>query len=375
MEAGWANYAEQIKTSPVAAGLSSVTESEVRRFCSALLRANGVSGEDADLVTDVFVQSDLRGEESHGIRLLLQVIYRIRAGGDRPNGKTIVVSDRGATALLDANRGLGQVVAAHAMNVAIEKARQFGIAIVGVRNANSYTSAKYYPLMAAEEGMIGITYANSGVQLVAPHGGRKPLVGTNPLAIAAPAKTKYPFVLDMAVSTAMEKVFQAFERKESIPTGWAIDADGNETTEPAKALSSRALLPWGGYKGFGLGLAHEILTCVLMGGQLFGAGGSGFLPHDNPMNVSQTFIAIDIAHFIPLDSFKETMDQALGAVQQTEARPSFDRAYYPGEKGFFEQARRERHGIPIQNRVVAELNALAEGSGVPALRVKPQASA
>lgn len=359
MAGNWNPYAEAIAAVPGRGEMAVVKEPRLRKFCEALLLAHGVSNDDAKLVVDVFVQSDLRGEESHGIRLLLQVIYRLKAGGDRTNDASTIVSDRAATALIDANRSLGQPVAARAMQMAIDKARQFGIGMVGVRNANSYTSAKYYPLMAVEQGMIGITYTNSGVQLVTPHGGRKPLVGTNPLAIAAPAHSKYPFVLDMAISPAMERIFQAFEQDEKIPKGWAINVDGHDTDVPADALASRSLLPWGGHKGFGLGLAHEILTCVLMGGQLFGGGASGFLPHDGPMNVSQTFQAINIEHFVPLEQFKRQMDEVLSAVHASGPRPGFDSVYYPGEKGFLEQERRLRDGIPIQQRVLSELNALA----------------
>ena len=166
----------------------------------------------------MFLQSDLRGEESHGARLLLNVFARIEAGGDDPTSPVEVVRDRKAVALWDARRGIGQVVATRAMNEAIAKAKQFGVGVVGVKNANSYTSAKYYPLLAAQAGMIGMTYANSGVQLVVAEGGRTPIVGTNPARHRGPGPQSKPFfVLDMAVSVAMEKVFQAHERGEPIP--------------------------------------------------------------------------------------------------------------------------------------------------------------
>ena len=367
MNDSWNPYKQAITAASGRSERVIVSEAELRKFCTAMLLAYGVPNEDADLTSDVFVQSDLRGEESHGIRLLLQVLYRIKAGGDVPRDESEVLSDRAATALIDAKRSLGQPVAVRAMQLAIDKARQYGIGMVGVRNANSYTSAKYYPLMAAAQGMIGITYTNSGVQLVTPHGGRKPLVGTNPLSIAAPALQNPPFVLDMAISPAMEKIFQAFERDEKIPLGWAIDVDGHDTENPADALKSRSLLPWGGYKGFGLGLAHEILTCVLMGGQLFGGGATGFLPHDGPMNVTQTFQAISIEHFTPLDEFKRQMDNALDAVHDSGPRPGFDKVYYPGEKGFLEEQRRLQDGIPVQQRVMSELNALAAEVGIEPL--------
>jgi LDH2 family malate/lactate/ureidoglycolate dehydrogenase len=371
----WQEYNATIASAANRGELVSVAEPDARSFCEALLRASGVSAEDAALTTDVFIQSDLRGEDSHGMRLLLHVNRRIREGGDRAETNVTVVSDRGAMALLDANRSLGQVVAAHAMRLAMSKARKFGIGIVGVRNANSYTSAKYYPLMAVAEGMIGITYANSGVRLVAPHGGATPVVGTNPVSIAAPAGDEYPFVLDMAVSTAMERVFQAHERQEPLPSGWGLDREGNESHDAAEVLRSRTLMPWGGYKGFGLGLAHEMLTAILMGGPLFGGGATGFIPYDGPMNVSQHFQAISIEHFVPVDDFKRTMDQALRTVKEVRLRPGFSGVAYPGENGFREHERRLRDGIPMQKRVVAELNDLASANDVPHLRVLESTSA
>jgi LDH2 family malate/lactate/ureidoglycolate dehydrogenase len=360
----WANYLEDVMADDQRGKATKVAESEARRFCESLLQANGVSAEDAAIVSDVFIQSDLRGEDSHGMRLLLHVVRRIKAGGDEIDIPPTVVSDRGATAIWDANRGLGQVVAAKAMNLAIAKAKEFGIGVVGVRNANSYTSAKYYPFLATQNNMIGISYANSGVQLVAPHGGASPVVGTNPVAIAAPVRNGDPFVLDMAVSGAMERVFQAHERGEELPSGWGLDMDGNETREPAKILQSRTLMPWGGYKGFGLGLAHEILTSVLMGGGVFGAGATGFIPYDGPMNVSQYFQAINIEHFVPLDVYFEGMERALGVTKASRLRPGFSEVAVPGERGFREERLRRQNGIPIQKSVVSAFNLLATEAGV-----------
>ena len=341
-----------------------VPAGDLRRMCSDLLRQLGVPDEDADLTADVFVSSDLGGEESHGLRLFVHVLGRLKAGGDRPKADVKVVTDRAAIAVWDAQRSLGQVVAVRAMREAMAKARTYGVGVVGVRNANSYTSANYYPRIAAKEGMIGVTYCNSGVQIIVPHGGRTPMAGTNPLCIAAPCGKDFPFVLDMASSTAMEKVFQAHEQGDPIPLGWALDPEGNETADPAKAIASRSLLGIGGYKGFGLALAHEVLTCVLMGGHLFGEGANGFIPYDGPMNVSQYFQALNIEWFTPLEEFKEKMDELVRQVKSSELRPGFDRVYLPGEKTFLETEVRRRDGIPMPERVFNELRRWADELGV-----------
>jgi LDH2 family malate/lactate/ureidoglycolate dehydrogenase len=367
-EGAWDKFIEQHnETSVASVERVRVAAEELRRVENSLLEKLGLPEEDAKIAADVFVQSDLRGEESHGARLLLHVLARIEAGGDDPKSNVKVLRDRHAMAVWDAQRGIGQVIAVRAMQEAIKKAQQYGIGIVGVKNANSYTSAKYYSLLAAEAGMIGITYANSGVQLVVAEGGRTPIVGTNPLSIAAPAKSKPHFVLDMAVSTAMEKVFQAHERGDTIPLGWAIDSEGSDTTTPSDVLKSRALLPIAGPKGFGLGLAHEILTCVLLGGQLFGGGATGFIPYTKPMNVSQTFQAINIDWFVPLEEFKSHMDEVLGVVGRSLPRPGVDHVYYPGEHSFAEEQLRKKEGVPFPRKTVDGLNAWCDKTGVQKL--------
>jgi LDH2 family malate/lactate/ureidoglycolate dehydrogenase len=338
--------------------------------CTALLQALGVPRGDADLSTDVFIQADLRGEESHGMRLFLHILGRLKAGGALPIPRVTVIMDRGAVALFDAHHSLGQVVAARAMKLAISKARQYGIGMVGVRYSNSYTSAKYYPLLAVKEGMLGMTYANSQ-PMMPPEGGMTPTVGNNPLAIAAPAGEEFPFVLDMACATAKEKIFQAKERGERIPPGWALGPDGNTTTDPDVALATGILLPFGGYKAFGLGVAHEVLTSVLTGGPPFNGGWGGFMPYDKPMNVSMYLQAINIEWFVPLAEFKRQMDTVIRTIKASALRPGVDRIYVPGERGFLEEQRRRKEGIPLPTRVFEELRRWARELGVAPVEAIP----
>ncbi len=339
----------------------------LRAAGAALFEAMGVPAEDAALVVDVHVDSDLRGEESHGVRMLNIHLERIRAGGNRAKAKVTVLADRKAMALYDAHHSMGQVVAARAMMLAIDKARVFGIGVVGVRNANSYTSAKYYPLLAADAGMIGITYTNSP-PMMPPHGGARARVGNNPLAVAAPAG-RVPVVLDMANTIAVEKVRQAGAEDQPIPDTWALGHDGNPTTDPKEALEAYTFLPFGGYKAFGLGTAHEILTGVLCGGGLFTRPGTGFRPFDNVYNCCQLFEAINIEWFMPLDVFKERMDRMVETIKDTPLRPGFDTLYVPGERGFEELARRSRDGIPLHRTTIADMQRWAAELGVPALEI------
>jgi LDH2 family malate/lactate/ureidoglycolate dehydrogenase len=340
----------------------------LKAHCVRMLEKLGVGGADASSTADVFCQAELMGEESHGLRLLLHVLGRLKAGGDCAVTDIATVMDRGAVALWDAQRSLGQVTAARAMNLAVKKARAQGIGFVAVRNGNSFTSAKYYPLLAAQAGMIGCAFTNTSRKLMPPPGGATPIIGNNPVAYAAPAGRYGAFVLDMAcTAAAVERILQAKERGESIPPGWALDADGNDTTDPKKALESLALLPFGGYKAFGLAMVHEILTSVVAGGALFAGDAKGFLPYDGPMNTSFSMLAIDISAFQPVAEFERRMETMIDAVKSSRRRSPDAKILYPGERSLAELVRRRRDGVPLAASTFANLNEWARDLGVPLL--------
>ncbi len=345
-----------------------VTAEQLRAACVPLFEGLGTPRDEAEVVVDVHIDSDLRGEESHGVRMFDIHLKRIKAGGNLAQARVTVVKDRHAVALLDAHHSLGQVVAAQAMEMAIAKARQYGIGMVGVRNANSYTSAKYYPLMAVKADMIGKTYTNS-VPMMPPHGGSQARVGNNPLAIAAPAGDEYPLILDMACTIAVEKVRQAGAEDKPIPPDWALGRDGNPTTNAKEALEAYTFLPFGGYKAFGLGVAHEMLTSVLCGGGLFTHPGAGFRPFDNVYNCCQTFEAINIDWFLPVAEFRQRMDAMIRQIKDTPLRPGFDALYLPGERGMREMAVRRRDGIPIHVSTLADLRRWADEVGAEPIKV------
>jgi LDH2 family malate/lactate/ureidoglycolate dehydrogenase len=349
-----------------------VRAAEVKAHCVRLLERLGVAPVDAEVTADVFRQSEMMGEESHGFRLVPHLLGRLKAGGDKAETDIIVVMDRGALALWDGQRSLGQVTAARAMRRAMEKAREHGIGLVAVRHSNSFTSAKYYPLIAAESGMIGCAFTNTSRKMMPPPGGVTPIVGNNPVAYAAPAGKYRAFVLDMACTeAAVERIVQARDNKTKIPLGWALDSEGNDTTDPAKALESLALLPFGGYKAFGLALVHEMLTSVLAGGPLFAGAATGFLPYDNPMNTSYAMLAIDISAFQPVEEFERRMEAMIDAVKSSRPREPGITIRYPGERSFEALARSEKSGVMLARSTLAKLNEWARELGVPEL--KPQA--
>lgn len=319
---------------------------DARRMCESLLRALEVPEEDAALLTDIHLDAELRGEQSHGLRCLLLHFGRIAAGTMRRKLKVTVLMDRGAVGLFDAHHSIGQVVGTRAMRLAIAKAKAFGVGLVGIRNNNSITSLKYYASMAVQEGMIGIVYTNTR-PMIPPHGGMTATVGNNPLAIAAPAGAEFPFVLDMACATAKEKIFQAAAEHRAIPPDWALGRDGAPTIDPKEALETGVLLPFGGYKAFGLALAHEVLTSALCGGDLFTGEGTGFRPFENLYYASQYFQAVNIEWFVPLQQFRAQIDAMIGKVKASALRPGVERVYVPGEIEFLELETRMRAGFPM----------------------------
>jgi len=342
-----------------------VVEAALRECCEGILHALGVAPEDAAQTVDVFLQAELMGEESHGLRLFLKVVARLEAGGDQTAAAIDVVMDRGAVALWDANRSIGQVTAARAMRRAVEKAREQGIGFVAVRNGNSFTSAKYYPLIAAQSGMIGCAFTNTSRKLMPPPGGITPVLGNNPVAYAAPAGRHGTFVLDMAcTAAAVERIVQARERGEQIPPGWALDWDGNETRDPAKALEALSLLPFGGYKAFNLAAMHEILTSVLSGGLLLAGDATGFEPYDRPMNTSFTMLAVDISAFRPLAEFERAMESMIDKIKSARPAANSSGIFFPGERSLAERARRSRNGIPLARWTFDRLDEMAEQKGL-----------
>ena len=304
------------------------------------------------------------GEESHGLRLFCQVVERVRAGGDRAETHIDVLNRRASAEHWDANRSLGQVVAARAMARAIAMAQETGVGLVAVRNGNSLTSAKYYPLMAAQAGMVGCTFTNTSRKLMPPPGAIRPVLGNNPVAYGAPAGKYGAFVLDMAcTAAAVERILKAAERGEAIPAGWALDEHGRETRDPAIALKTMSLQPFGGYKAFHLAAVHEILTSVMAAGQLFAGTSTGFKPYGGGMNTSFTMLAIDIETFQARAEFEKTMETMIETIKASPTGEDAGPIYFAGERSQAEWGRRKTAGIPLAGQTLAHLNALGAAFG------------
>ena len=337
----------------------------LERFATTLLERVGVSAEDARLTAASLIEANLRGVDTHGVtRVLVPYVRRVQCGVMSAKTQIAVVSDSPSAALLDGKNSIGQVVANRAMRLAIEKAQATGAAWVGVTHTNHFGTAAYYAMQALEHDLIGIVMTN-GIPSVAPTGGRRAMLGTNPIAFAIPAGAQPPVVVDMATSVVARGRIMLYSKQGlPMPEGWALDQDGRPTTDASAALQG-TLLPVGGYKGYGLALIVDLL-CGVMTGALFGAHFHGGLAEDmeHQMDVGHLFGVLDPARFLPLPVFKARVDQALGELRDCPPAQGSAGVMIPGDIERRERERRLRDGIPLPDAVIAEFQALADELGV-----------
>jgi LDH2 family malate/lactate/ureidoglycolate dehydrogenase len=334
-------------------------------FAAAVLVAVGVPEADARLVADSLVTADLWGHQSHGVMRLSWYVNRIRAGVMRTVTTPETVSDTGPLAVVDGHDGVGQVLAAHAAREAARRAHTHGVGVVAVRNSNHFGTAAYFTRMAARDGCVAILTTNASPAM-APWGGRRKTVGTNPWSIAAPAGRHDVMVMDVAnTAVARGKVYLARQRGEAIPAGWAIDADGAPTTDPVAAIAG-VILPMAGHKGYAIALLMDVLSGVLTG-SAFGTAVSGPYQVERPSGCGHLFIALDVAAFGDPDGFARRMEQLVAEVKAVPLAQGFDEVFYPGE--LEDRAAREHldQGLSLPRQTLDDLRQLAGSTGAPAL--------
>lgn len=332
----------------------------------------GVPEADAKIVGDVLIEADLRGVSSHGlIRLSTYYGNRLKKGYMDPVTKTTALSETDTTIAFDGGNGLGQVNSFRAMKAAIEKAKKSNIAIATVKGSNHFGIAAYYAMMALEEDMIGISMTNSQ-PLVAPTYGRTAVLGTNPIALAAPSQNRYPYVLDMATSAVAIGKIKVFEKKgQKIPIGWGIDDNGNVTDDPVKVQSGGpgALLPLGStdilrsYKGYGLALMVDILCGALSGAATLTDVG---FPHEpKKSDVGHFFMAIKIDAFRPIIDFKKQIDHMVKLLKESPKAEGEEEIFIAGEKEYLAVEENRVKGVPLLDKIVEELKVNGAEIGAP----------
>jgi LDH2 family malate/lactate/ureidoglycolate dehydrogenase len=335
---------------------------ELEQACRRILEKAGVPADQAAQIAQILVEADLRGIGSHGVLRLPAYVHRVQTGTMTAATEVRLVRERGASALMDAQHGFGQIAGVRAMQEAIARARQHGIAFVGARNAGHIGIAAHYAMMALPHKMIGMVSANAAPSMAA-WGGTVPVLGTNPICVAIPTGGEVDIVLDMASSVvARGKIRLAASTGEAIPLGWALDEHGLPTEDPAAAMRG-TLLPIGGPKGYGIALVVDILSGVLTG--------SDFGPripsvHDSGRKVSSGFAvqAIDIAAFAEPADFERDIQLLIADIRRSPRASGTERIYLPGEIEWLEQQDRLQRGIPVPDSLLRELGDLARELGV-----------
>lgn len=335
----------------------------LRRFATAVLEAGGVPAPHAALIGDSLVASNLRGVDSHGVQLILFYLTHIENGNVNVGAQGRVAHESGGAMVYDGENGLGQVVSAACCEHVIRLARGSGLGMVTARESNHFGAAAYWAQRIARAGLIGLVMCNA-TPLVNPWQGREKRFGTNPICMALPGPEI--FLLDMATTTvALNKIYKAvLGGKDRIPEGWALDPDGNPTTDPKLALEGTPM-PLGGYKGSGLAMMAEILSAVLSGGAMSTELG-GIRVHEKPMRVGHFFLGIEVERFLPMDDFVDRMTRLREMVKNTAPAPGFDEVLIAGEPEWREEARRRERGIPLDLEIWKQLVEAGAARRVPA---------
>jgi len=330
-----------------------VSEAALRRTVTQIFEKLGVSRDDAAEGADVLTMTDLRGVETHGVSNMLRAYVRdYKAGKLDPRPGWKMVRESPGTAVIDAERRLGIIVGPKAMRLAVDKARRVGVGVVTVYNSGHFGAIGHYAMQAAQQDMIGVCFTGAGLSVV-PTFAAKPMIGTNPIALAAPARHEAPMLFDAATSAiAGNKIRLAIRLGSPLLPGWVSDKDGNPITEekPVFDRDEYFQLPLGGtreqgsHKGYGFALMAEVLSTVLAGAlPTMLAPGSGSKNH---------FAAYDIGAFTDVEQFKDTMDAMLKTLRTAQPAPGQERVLYPGLSEFEETQARRASGIPLHKEVL-----------------------
>jgi LDH2 family malate/lactate/ureidoglycolate dehydrogenase len=356
-----------------------IPASQIREQLASVLRAWRMSDAHADTTAEMMLETDLRGVDSHGISMLPTYDREFRAGrlNMRPVFKT--VREGPAMALIDADASLGHPVSVHAMNLAVDKCRAGGVAVVSVFNSHHFGAAGCYSRIAADRGVIGmVTASTRGVSLV-PTFAAEPVMGTNPLAFAAPARRNPPFQLDMATTTVAAgkvKVYKLNHR--ALPDGWVVDAKGQPVTDPEEAFRyvferpEGGITPLGGprevggHKGYGLAVMVHILGGALAGASFSPIRNRTQKPSD-PHNIGHFFLAIDPRAFRPEGAFEDDLDQVIDVLHGAKRADPAQPVLVAGDPEMATRAERLRDGVPIPDDLMEQLRGVAKSAGVPFL--------
>ncbi|SET16696.1 Malate/lactate/ureidoglycolate dehydrogenase, LDH2 family [Natronincola peptidivorans] len=331
----------------------------LRDLCQKLYEAQGMPADEAFLVADSLVDADLSGVESHGVSRMPIYMKRIEEKVVTNKCRVEVEKEFPGGLALNACNSMGIVAGVKVMEMGIKKAKESGFAFITVSHSNHFGTAAYFTRQALKENMIAFAATNAP-STMAPWGGIKAYLGTNPFSVAIPAGDQLPIIMDMATSVvAQGKIIMAAKTNESIPEGWAINKEGVVTTDPKEALEG-TVLPFGGPKGYGIALLVDILSGILSGAMFGPHLNNMWNDFENPQNVGHCFAILDISKYIEVESFKSRIDQMIQEIKTSPKAKGVEEIFMPGEIEHRKSMKRREEGIPVSSVVYEDLKALAE---------------
>lgn len=344
---------------------------QTREFCIRVFRGYGFTPQESTQITDVLLDADLCGIESHGIQRLIRYHKEITEGMVKLDAKPEIVKQTPLAATIEGNDAMGQPLSVKAMELAMEKARQYGVGMVAVRNSNHYGIAGYYTRMAARAGLVGICMTNTEAIMV-PTFGAEAMLGTNPIAFSMPARP-VPFTFDAATTVVPRGKLEVYAKRDGvIRDGWALDETGQPSTDAARVLQNiihktgGGILPLGGageetsgYKGYGFGMLCEICTGILSGGLTSN--------HVNRTpgrtNICHFFMAVDYGMFGDKEVLEENLSRYLEELRSSPKAQGADRIYIHGEKEEENRGKVRKEGIPVNAKTYGEMEMIAAYTG------------
>lgn len=330
----------------------------LRHFVAAVYQNAGMPPVDAGLVADTLVQADLWGHQSHGVLRLSWYHERLKRGSMAAQTTIERVVDKGAVAVIDGREGVGHVVVNAAVDLAIEKAKAQGVGAVAVRNSNHFGTLMYFTRKAAQQGCIAFLTSNGGPAMAPWGGARRKIIGTNPWSISAPVGRRPPMMLDMAnTGVARGKIYLARQRRERIPEGWALDADGAPTTDPEAAING-LILPMAHHKGYAIATLMDVFAGVVSGSRFLSAV-NGPYHYDKRSGAGHFVTVYDVEAFMPAAVFEERMLAFTDEIKSQPLAQGFDEIFYPGE---IEHRNEQKHlaaGIRLPLDTLSDLERIA----------------
>ncbi|MCI8549770.1 MAG: Ldh family oxidoreductase [Lachnospiraceae bacterium] len=354
-------------------GYRYLDDKKIEEFSKEVFKRYGYSEEDCAQIADVLLTSDRMGIESHGVQRLIMYVNSIKLGRIHKGAVPEIVKETPLSAVIDAHEAFGQPCAVKAMQLAIDKAKKSGIAMVTVRNSNHYGIAGYYAKMAADQGMMGISMTNAEA-LVVPTFGKQPMMGTNPIAVSMPA-APHPFHLDMATSVVPAGKMEVYAKAgKTLPDGWLVDSKGQTNNDPNEFLKIRAaksdggINPLGGFgethsghKGYGLSLLVEIMCAVLSGGLT-----ANYVRVDPAVDrVCHFFMAVDYGMFGDKAEIEANLTKYLNELRDSRKAEGSPRIYTHGDKAYENMAAVSQKGIKVNDKTYEEMTGIAKELGIP----------